>query len=261
MDVRGAHVLLTGASRGIGLATAEHLAAAGARLSLVARSPGPLEAVAARLGGTAVPCDLADPQAVQGLVGRVQAQGGPVDVLVNNAGLDAAGSFLDAGAEGTAELLQVNLATPIELCRQVLPGMVERGRGQVVNVSSGYAHAATIGALVYSATKAGLTRFTGGLRMELRGTGVTASVVEPGPIATQMYDAFSASSAGPSLNRLRKLGLLAAGTPEQVAAAILTVIAGDEGRRAVPRRNGTGALLATLPERIAGALTRGLPTR
>src|SRR6266566_349809 len=93
MELAGKRVLITGASRGIGQALAERFTAAGARVALVARSEGPLKELADRLGGTAHPCDLCDPVELSGLIERVEADGGPIDVLVNNAGVDNVGFF------------------------------------------------------------------------------------------------------------------------------------------------------------------------
>src|SRR5947209_11383316 len=101
MELTGARVLVTGASRGIGEAMAERFTAAGARVALVARSEGPLKQLAERLGGTAHPADLSDPEQVAGLLDRVESDGGPVDVLVNNAGVDLAGPFTGHTREET----------------------------------------------------------------------------------------------------------------------------------------------------------------
>src|SRR3982750_1556651 len=98
MDLAGKRVLITGASRGIGRAIAERFAGTGARVAVVARSEGPLKELADRLGGTAHPADLSDPEQLTGFIERVEADGGPVDVLVNNAGIDKAGSFPKASA-------------------------------------------------------------------------------------------------------------------------------------------------------------------
>jgi len=136
MDLSERRVLVTGASRGIGEAIARRAAAAGARLALVARSEGPLKELAAQLGGTAFPTDLADADAVSGLIGRVEADGGPIDVLVNNAGIDLSGHFLSNSPADLEQIYRVNLLTPVHLCHQVLPGMLQRGRGHIVNVSS-----------------------------------------------------------------------------------------------------------------------------
>src|SRR5215208_84424 len=155
MELTGSRVLITGASRGIGEALARRFAASGARVALVARTEPAIKDLAAELGGTAHPADLADRDEVRGLVARVEGDGGPIDVLVNNAGVEQAGSFDRQSAEEVERTFQVNLLTPAELSRQVLPGMLRRGRGHIVNVSSLAGTAIFPGLVAYSSTKAG----------------------------------------------------------------------------------------------------------
>ena len=154
----------------------------------VARNAELLGKVMADVGGTAIAADLADPAQVDGLIARVERDTGPVDVLVNNAGLDMVGALVDAKAEDIRTIHQVNLVTPIELCRQVLPGMLMRGRGHIVNVSSLAGVGGFAGMTSYCSTKGGLTNFTGVLRLELKGTPIGTTLVELGPIPTDMLD-------------------------------------------------------------------------
>src|SRR5437764_4636305 len=125
MELAGRRVLITGASRGIGRALAEQFAGAGARVALVARSEAPLKELADRLGGTAHPCDLGDPDQLTGFIDRVEAEGGPIDVLVNNAGVDKAGFIQELSAADVETLFRLNVIAPVELCRQVIPRMLE----------------------------------------------------------------------------------------------------------------------------------------
>jgi len=113
MELAGKRVLITGASRGIGQALAERFTAAGARVALVARSEGPLKELADRLGGTAHPADLADRDQLDGLVDRIEADGGPVDVLVNNAGVDRAGFLIEMSADDVDFLYRLAVAQPL----------------------------------------------------------------------------------------------------------------------------------------------------
>ncbi len=136
MELRGKRVVITGASRGIGEGLAQKFAAAGANVALVARSADAIEKLAADLGGTAHPADLGDPKQVATLVNRIEDEAGPIDVLVNNAGIDLAAAFWDHTADEVAAIVQLNLTTPMELCRQVIPRMLHRGRGHIVNISS-----------------------------------------------------------------------------------------------------------------------------
>src|SRR5688572_25900259 len=139
MRLSGSHVLITGASRGIGACLARQAAERGAVVTLVARSADALGKLAADTGGHALPSDLTDRTALRGLITRAEQQAGaPVDVLVNNAGFDAARSMLELSEDDVADIVALNLHAPIELSRQAMPGMVARGRGHVVNVSSGF---------------------------------------------------------------------------------------------------------------------------
>lgn len=126
MDLTDRRVLITGASRGIGEALARRFAEAGARVALLARNADALRALADELDGTAHPADLADPDVVSGLLERVEADGGPVDVLVNNAALDGGGWFPELDPDEMRDVLQVNLVSVLQLCRQALPGMLDR---------------------------------------------------------------------------------------------------------------------------------------
>src|SRR6476620_1406226 len=118
MELRGKRVLITGASRGIGDALARRFAAVGAHVALVARSADAIEKLAADLGGTAHPADLADTAQVATLINRVEDEAGPIDVLVNNAGIDRADAFWEHSHDDVSRIVQINLTAPMELCRQ-----------------------------------------------------------------------------------------------------------------------------------------------
>jgi short-subunit dehydrogenase len=173
--LEGAVCLVTGASAGIGRATADALAARGAHVVAVARDAERLAGV----GERQVAWDLASPE---GLADEV----GPVDVLVNNAGFGWAGPTADT--PHVAGLVAVNLVAPIALVRAFLPAMVEAGRGHVVNVASIAGYVGPRDEAVYAATKGGLISFSESLRYELRGTGVGVTLVAPGVIATEFFE-------------------------------------------------------------------------
>jgi len=262
MDLSGSRVLVTGASRGIGSALAERFAAAGARVALVARSADSLTDLAGRLGGAAYPADLTDPEQVRDLVATIEADGGPVDVLVNNAGAELTGHLLDHDPIALDRLYRLNLLTPVELSRQVLPGMLERRRGHIVSVSSLAGAVAFPGMAAYSSSKAGLSHFTAGLRADLRGTPIGTTVVEMGPVRTSMMDrAIDYPPTRRSFERMFRLGLLVELTPGTVAAA--TVAAVQTGRRHVrlPRRAALSAALPEVPRRAAELLLTGISPR
>ncbi len=256
-------MVVTGASRGIGRQLVDVLAAKGARVAVVARSGDALHRLVEHYGDdriAAFPCDLGSATAIDGLIGRIEAARGPVDVLVNNAGLDHTGPFVDMMAAELRAVIDVNLIATAELCRQVLPGMVARRRGHVVNLSSIGGSLASAGVIAYCATKAGVNQFTAGLRAELRGGGVGTTLVEIGPVATEMMDHLrDYAPTAASVRRLERAGLAPELDPNDVAVAIVGAI--ESGRRHVrlPRRQAPMTMLAEAPRRIAEILTLGLP--
>lgn len=263
MDLSGAHVVITGASRGIGAALADAFAARGATLTLVARSVENLTAVSERTGGNVVPADLADPAVVEGLIARIEAAHGPVDVLVNNAGIDAAGGFVDMDPADLERLVRLNCITVAELSRQVLPGMIERGRGHLVQLSSLAATGVFPGISTYSGTKAFVSQLSFGIRMELRGLPVGVTVVEPGLVVpTDMADGVQAyGPTDASFRRFYRLGLLA--DVQVTTLAAKTVRAVETGKRNVrlPRRAVLFPMITDLPRRLADLLLAGVPRR
>jgi len=256
----GRRVLVTGASRGIGRALAHEFAANGARLALVARSGGELTELAQQLGGAAYAVDLSEPTQVRGLVAAIEDDAGPVDVLVNNAGIEMAGHLLDASAADLEALYRLNLVTPVELCRQVLPGMLARRRGHIVAMSSLAGVATFPGLAAYGSTKAGLTHLTSGIRADLRGTPVGTTLVEIGPVATQMMErATQYAPTRDAFARMYRLRLLRQISAQDVARA--TVAAVQTGQRHVrlPRRVAFAAALIETPRRTAEFLLTGVP--
>ncbi|HXD70808.1 MAG TPA: SDR family NAD(P)-dependent oxidoreductase, partial [Gaiellales bacterium] len=187
MDVRGAACLVTGASSGIGAATAQALSSRGARVVVAGSDPDRTAEVAARVGGAALVHDLAQPGAAADLAAAAAAVHGRVDVLVNNAGVGWAGSFAEMPEGEIRRLVQVDLTAAVELTRALLPGMLERGRGHVVSVGSVAGHAGGRGEAVYAACKAGLAAFAEALRQEHRDAPVGFSVVIPGAVATPFF--------------------------------------------------------------------------
>jgi serine 3-dehydrogenase len=185
-------VLVTGASAGIGAACARAFAGAGARLLLAARRAERLEALAAELRdahGTEsrlLELDVRDAEAVAATLDTLPAEWAEVDVLVNNAGL---GRGLAKAHEGSPadwdEMVDTNVKGLLYVTRAVVPGMVARGRGHVVNIGSVAGHEVYPGGAVYCATKHAVGAITRGLRMDLLGTGVRVSTVDPGMVETE----------------------------------------------------------------------------
>jgi short-subunit dehydrogenase len=262
VDLQGRRVLITGASRGIGEALARRFAEAGARVALLARNAEALRALADELGGTAHPADLADPGVVAGLLERVEAEGGPVDVLVNNAGVDGGGYFPELDPEEIDRVFQVNLVAPVQLCRQVLPGMLERARGRIVNVSSIAGVAAFPGMVAYASTKAGLSHFTEILALDLRGLPVGTTLVELGPVPTDMLDRIDAyQPSRDSFDRGYRLGLIVDVPRERVADEVVRAVERDRAHVLLPKRAIAYPLLAQLPREIARLTLTGIRHR
>lgn len=182
MDLSRATCLVTGANRGIGRAISQELAHRGARVLAGVRNPGgllPLEGDVTAIGLDATSRDSIEAAAVRA---------GAVDVLVNNAGVLQAGQLEDERVDHLYEVLQVNLAAGIHLTRLLLPGMLERGHGTIVNNASISGYAYFPGSSVYAASKAGLVAFSEGLRRELRGTGVNVLHLVTPAVDTRMMD-------------------------------------------------------------------------
>ncbi|MEJ7750316.1 MAG: SDR family NAD(P)-dependent oxidoreductase [Thermoleophilaceae bacterium] len=180
-------VLLTGASRGIGEALARSLAARGCVMGLVARSGDELEALVASLPGEghqALPADVGDREAVFAAAERF----GETDVVVANAGVANYGAYASLDADDEERMTRVNWLGTLHTVRAVLPGLIERGRGHVVIVSSGAALRTFPQAAVYGATKAAQRGFSEALRHELHGTGVSVTTVYPGEIKSHLHD-------------------------------------------------------------------------
>lgn len=229
--------LVTGASSGIGEQFARQLADRGDDVVLVARRADRLEALAAELPTTAhvLPCDLATEAA--SVAGRVAELGVEIDLLVNNAGFGTSGRFLDHDPARDAEQVRVNCEAMVTLTHAFLPGMVERRRGGVINVASTAGLQPIPYESVYAATKAFAISFTDALHIELRGTGVRALSVNPGPVPTEWQEVAGYDSVGVVPGEI---------SAEQVARESLAAY--DRGRRfLIPGRVIRWFMRATAP--------------
>ena len=186
--------LITGASSGIGAELASRFARDGADVVLLARREDALRTRAEELedahGITAhvLPADLSAPDAAEAVANELAARGIPVDILVNNAGYGARGAFAERGEDEQLGMIRLNVTALTQLTRRLLPAMIERRRGGVLNVASTAAFQPGPGMSVYYATKAYVLSFTEGLAEELDGTGVTATCLAPGPTDTPFAD-------------------------------------------------------------------------
>jgi short-subunit dehydrogenase len=218
MRLVDAVVLVTGASSGIGAATAVRLAASGARLIVTGRNEERLREIAAQTSATPLTADLAEPGGPELLVEKALAAEGRVDVLVCNAGAGWAGPIGELPGSKASELVSLNLLAPVHLARLLAPGMAERGSGRLVFVSSIAGATGVRYEAVYAATKAGLNYLAECLAYELAGTGVGVSLVLPGVVDTPFF-----GRRGHPYNRRRPVPI----PPERVARAIARTVSRD----------------------------------
>lgn len=189
-DLTGKFALVTGATGGIGGAIAEALHKQGATVALSGTREAVLQELATKLGSRAhvVPCNLADAEAVNGLVARAEAAMGQVDILVNNAGITRDGLAMRMKDEDWQTVLDVNLSAAFRLARASLKGMMKRRWGRIVSITSVVGATGNPGQLNYAAAKAGLTGMTKSLAQEVASRNITANCVAPGFIQTAMTD-------------------------------------------------------------------------
>ncbi len=260
MDIRGKRVLITGASRGIGESTARAFADAGASVALVARSKDAIERLADELGGSAQYADLSDATQVTGLVERIEAEGGPIDVLVNNAGRENTGSLWSAPDDELQSVTQVNYLSPAELCRQAIPLMLGRGGGHIVNVSSVAGSVVFPGLVTYAASKAALSHFTAGLRADLRGLPIGTTLVELGPVPTEILAKVkNYVPTDESFRRFYRTHLTVDVPRETVARKVVEAVQKGRKHVRVPKRNAAFPMVAEIPRRAAELLLTGVP--
>ncbi|MEX0750944.1 MAG: SDR family NAD(P)-dependent oxidoreductase, partial [Dehalococcoidia bacterium] len=224
-ELRGKNAIVTGASRGLGVYIAKTLAQHGVNLALVARSADKLEDTRRICEATgvrviAIAADVTSLEDQRRLVATAEREFGAVDILVNNAGIELVSAFKDLSIEQIDDVIRTNLSAPIWLTKLVLPSMLSRKSGAIVQVSSLAGKAPVPYDSIYATTKAGLINFAESIRGELEGTGVTSSVVCPGFVADA---GMWADRAAAGAKRPLALGTVA---PQKVANAVVKAIKG-----------------------------------
>jgi 2-hydroxycyclohexanecarboxyl-CoA dehydrogenase len=223
--------LVTGGASGIGAATCRRLAAEGARVAVTDMNLPGAQEVADEIGGAAYELDVRSDESIKAAVAGAEADLGPIDALINNAGYDEWGFFTNTDPELWDRVLAVNLRGVIAVTAAVLPGMQERRRGRIVNTASEAGRVGSSGSAIYSAAKAGVIGFTKALAIENGRYGITVNAVAPGPIETPLLNA-APQQLGELGVRLKQ-GMINAtamgrsGEPDEVAAAIAFLASDD----------------------------------
>jgi 3-oxoacyl-[acyl-carrier protein] reductase len=233
----GKHALITGASRGLGLEIARHLAHAGVHLALFARDQATLAAAATSLRDAcsdptqvihSYALDLANDQQIEQAVGRCIDDFAHVDILVNNAGIQGPiGSLDQVDWQAWRGVLEVNFVAAAHICWLLIPGMRARGRGKIINISGGGATGPRPDLSAYAASKAALVRLSETLAEELRESGVDVNCVAPGAMNTRMLDELLAAGPGGARHEYERAIAQAqsGGTPPEKAAALIVFLA------------------------------------
>jgi 3-oxoacyl-[acyl-carrier protein] reductase len=194
--LEGQVALVTGGGRGIGRNVAVELAKAGMKVAVAARSTHEIQETAVQVRGVAIQCDVSDRESVERMVGRAEEELGPIDLLVSNAGVS-----VEEGDAWTLEpdewwrVFEVNVLGVYLCCRAVIPGMLERGSGRIVNVASGAAYLPGSSSTAYSASKAAVHRFSETLANQLRDRGLPVFSISPGLVRTRMTEDFGDDAA------------------------------------------------------------------
>ena len=245
IDLARATVAITGGAQGIGQATAARFAETGARVAIGDLDLERAEKAAAEFGGTAHHLDVADPESYAAFLREVQSAHGDLDVLVNNAGIMPNGGFLDLDERTNRLQIEVNLVGVMTGMRLALPGMLDRGRGHIVNVASLAGKFPVKGLAVYNATKYAVVGLTAATRLEYADRGVSVTAVLPSAVDTAL-------ASGLDMQPIPKV------KPDDIARAVVGSVASRKAEIAVPGYVGALATAAAVTPEPALNLVRRL---
>jgi NAD(P)-dependent dehydrogenase (short-subunit alcohol dehydrogenase family) len=245
IDLAGAVVAITGGAQGIGRATAEAFAARGAVVAVGDLDDVLAKETAGTYGGTGYPLDVTDPDSYAAFLQNVDEQHGPLDILVNNAGVMPNGGFLELGARTDRMTIEINLFGVLHGMRLALPGMLDRGRGHIVNVASLAGKFPVKGLATYNASKFAVVGLTAATRLEYADRGVSITAVLPSAVDTAL-------ASGLDMKPIPKV------KPSAIAAAVVGSVGSRKGEIAVPGYVGALASAATLTPEPAMKLLRRL---
>lgn len=226
--------IVTGASRGVGVYIAKALAKEGMDLVLAARNVAGLDSVASEIKSLGVraisiPTDILDLKALKKLVSTAEKELGAIDVLVNNAAVESSMFFHKEGPEVIEQIMDTNLTAPMLLTQLVLPGMIQKKRGHIINIASLVARIPLPYSIAYATSKAGLAHFTASLRAEYRGTGVRASTIMAGQFTDTGLSAQGLKNAG-----VIKPNSVPTSPPEMAGQAVIRALKKDLSEIGIP---------------------------
>lgn len=244
IDLNGAHVAITGAGQGIGRATAELMAAKGARVAVGDLDVEAAKRTAAEIGGSAHSLDVAHSESFAAFLADAEQANGPLAVLVNNAGIMPNGGFLDLSDAVNRKTMEVNVFGVVHGMRLALPGMLERGRGHIVNVASLAGKFPVKGLAMYNASKFAVVGLTAATRLEYAPQGVSVSAVLPSAVDTAL-------ASGLDMRPIPKV------KSERIGHAVVDTVRTRAAEVAVPGYVGAIANLAAVtPERVLNVIRR-----
>lgn len=251
MRLKDKIVVITGASSGIGAITAQMLSIRGAIPILIARSEDKLKETAAGIQGKhgMYICDVRDSARVEETFAEILHAYGRIDILLNNAGYGKFADFTEMSSEEFEDMMDVNYMGIVRCTKAVVPHMLERGSGQIVNVASMAGKIGSSRAVAYTASKHAVLGFTNALRQELRKSGVVVSAVNPGPIATDFFKI--ADPSGTYVKNVARMMM----TPEHVSAKIIKTMEKSKEEMDLPGLAAFGIRLYGLFPRLADKLT------